>query len=114
MHVPTLEAVVQVADLSDIFTGRLLNEIPLAIASFADAFLYAMLHFFCRHLFNPSTLLHVHRATHRRPLQHLSVLDLSDNAFGSVGVRAVSPLLSRSYGLRARWLTGVALMGRHC
>ncbi|KAH9463835.1 hypothetical protein Pst134EA_015915 [Puccinia striiformis f. sp. tritici] len=55
------------ADLADIFTGRLISEIPLALGSL------------CNSLLN---------------LQNLTIIDLSDNAFGGRCVDVMVPFLS--------------------
>eukprot|EP01135_Chromosphaera_perkinsii_P001830 Nk52_evm9s211 gene=Nk52_evmTU9s211 len=59
-------AELEVADLSDIFTGRLLKEIPPALVAFSSAL---------------------------GDKAQLRVLDLSDNAFGPVGAESISELL---------------------
>ncbi|KAJ3416295.1 hypothetical protein HDV05_002235 [Chytridiales sp. JEL 0842] len=56
----------KVADLSDMFTGRLKEEIPLALEAFVDALVDKV---------------------------HLRVLDLSDNAFGPAGAEPLRRLL---------------------
>ncbi|KAI8068003.1 hypothetical protein BC940DRAFT_238369 [Gongronella butleri] len=62
----------KVAALSDIFTGRLLNEIPLALKSLCDAF----------------------------ECTALEELDLSDNAFGPAGAEPLIDFLSNTKTLR--------------
>ncbi|KNC80591.1 hypothetical protein SARC_07045 [Sphaeroforma arctica JP610] len=63
---------IEIANFSDCFTGRLLTEIPQAVASFGEA------------LMNK---------------QNLKVIDFSDNAFGPVGARAVHKLISHNINL---------------
>jgi Ran GTPase-activating protein 1 len=58
-----------VADYADIFTGRLISEIPQAIAALCDALI---------------------------DKQHLIEIDLSDNAFGGRVVEPLVPFLSRN------------------
>eukprot|EP00124_Ichthyophonus_hoferi_P004716 Ihof_evm2s557 gene=Ihof_evmTU2s557 len=61
------------ADLSDIFTGRLLNEIPQSVTAFGDAFM---------------------------GMRNLRVIDFSDNAFSPAGAEAISPLLTSNYHIK--------------
>ncbi|KAJ3072759.1 hypothetical protein HDU98_002974 [Podochytrium sp. JEL0797] len=55
----------EVANLSDIFTGRLKDEIPMALDAFVDAFV---------------------------DKKHFKVIDLSDNAFGPIGAAPIRRL----------------------
>eukprot|EP00123_Amoebidium_parasiticum_P000894 comp11814_c0_seq1/m.6432 comp11814_c0_seq1/g.6432 ORF comp11814_c0_seq1/g.6432 comp11814_c0_seq1/m.6432 type:complete len:794 (-) comp11814_c0_seq1:236-2617(-) len=63
----------EVADFSDIFTGRLMTEIPQCVTSFGNALMH---------------------------MKYLRVLDFSDNAFGPICISAISPLLSTNYNIR--------------
>ena len=76
----------QIADFSDIFTGRLISEIPLSLTSLC------------------TSLLH---------LPHLTTLDLSDNAFGGRSVEPMLSLLSTHTSLRVLKLNnnGLGPMG---
>ncbi|KAJ3069167.1 hypothetical protein HDU98_007748 [Podochytrium sp. JEL0797] len=58
-------AALEVANLSDIFTGRLKDEIPMALDAFVDAFV---------------------------DKKHFKVIDLSDNAFGPIGAAPIRRL----------------------